>query len=179
MAKRAKKAAKKAKKRAAKIVLPIPQGFHTLTPSLVVRDAPKAMEFYKQAFGAAVKGVHYTPDGKVMHATLKIGDSPFMLGDEFPSMNSLSPQSRGGTSVTIHIYCKDVDAAFNRAVSAGAKVLMPVTDMFWGDRYGQVEDSSGHRWSLAAHKEDLSSKEVEERGKAIFAQMAKSAGQGS
>ncbi len=179
MAKRAKKAAKKAKKRAVKNVLPIPQGFHTLTPGLVVRDAPKTIEFYKQAFGAVARDVHYAPDGKVMHAVLKIGDSLFMLGEELPSMNVLSPQSRGGTSVTVHIYCKDVDAAFNRAVSAGAKVLMPVMDMFWGDRQGQVEDPAGHRWSLATHKEDPSVKEIEKREKAFFAQMAKSAGQGS
>ncbi len=157
---------------------PVPEGFHTLTPHLVVRDAPRAIDFYKRAFSAEVKGVHYTPDGKVMHATLKIGDSMLMLNDEFPGMGALSPQSLSGSPVTINIYIEDVDRLFNQAVSAGAVVTMPLKDQFWGDRYGAVKDPFGHNWSLATHKEDVAPEELEKRGKAVFAEMAKKAGQG-
>src|SRR5437870_2833393 len=136
----------------------IPEGYHTLTPHLVVRDGTRATEFYKQAFGAEIRGIHYGPDGKsVMHAEVKIGDSILMLSDEFPQMGVLSPQSRGGTSVTIHMYIEDADAAFNRAVSAGATVTMPLMDAFRGDRYGQVVDPFGHLWSLGTHTQDLAS----------------------
>src|SRR5947209_12036422 len=116
----------------------VPPGFHTLTPHLVVRNAEQALEFYKNAFGAEVLHVAHMPDGKVMHASLRIGDSMLMLNDEFPDYGTLSPLSTGGTAVTIHIYTENVDAAFNRAVSAGAQVKMPVADQFWGDRYGVV-----------------------------------------
>ena len=150
----------------------IPEGFHTLTPYLVVRDAPKAIEFYKKAFGAEVRGVHHAPDGKVMNADLKIGDSILMLCEEFPAMKVLSPESRGGSSVTIHIYTPDVDAAFNKAVCAGATVAMPVMDMFWGDRYGQLVDPFGHSWSVATHKQDLTPEEIEKGGRAAFERMA-------
>lgn len=170
------KAKGKGPARAKRRAQPIPPGFHTLTPYLVVRDAAKAVEFYQKALGAKVRGVHNTPDGKVMNANLKIGDSILLLSDEFPGPGGTgSPQSLGGTSVTIHIYVKDVDKLFNQAVAAGAKVIMPVMDAFWGDRYGQVEDPFGHRWSLATHKEDLSSAEIEKRGQALFAAMAKKA----
>jgi uncharacterized glyoxalase superfamily protein PhnB len=155
---------------------PVPEGFRTLTPHLVVRDAPKAIEFYKKAFGAEVKGIYYAPDGKVMNASLRIGDSSLMLNDEFPGMGkSSSPQSLGGSCVTLHIYVEDVDRLFNQAVAAGAKVTMPVMDAFWGDRYGQVQDPFGHQWSLATHKEDPTPQEIEKRGKAAFAEMAKKA----
>ncbi len=154
-------------------VKPIPEGFHTLTPHIVVGDAKKAIEFYKRAFGAQVLYVHHTPDGKVMHATLKIGDSPFMLNDEFPSMGARSPQALGGSPVTINIYVEDVDRLFNQAVSAGATVKMPLMDQFWGDRFGHIVDPFGHQWSLATHKEDVSPEEMEKRGKAAFAEMAK------
>lgn len=154
---------------------PIPTGMATLTPHIVVRDAPKAIEFYKKAFGAKVKGVHYTPDGKVMHARLQIGDSFLMLNDEFPGMGSRSPQGIGGSPVTIHLYVRDVDRWFERAISAGAKVTMPLADQFWGDRYGHLEDPFGHHWSLATHKEDVSPKELEKRAKAVFSEMAKAA----
>ena len=148
----------------------IPEGFHTLTPHLVVRDAAQAIEFYQRAFGAEVCGVHHMPDGKtVMHALLKIGDSFLMLNDEFPSNKVLSPQSIGGTGTTIHVYVEDVDALFHQAVSAGATETMPLMDAFWGDRYGQLEDPFGHRWSLATHKEDLSKEEIQKRGQAAFA----------
>lgn len=154
---------------------PVPKGFHTLTPHCVVRDAPKAIEFYKRAFGAAVRAIHKTPDGKIMHAALKIGDSVLMLNEEFPDMGGRSPQALGGSSVTINIYTKDADRLFNRAVTAGAKVTMPLMDAFWGDRYGQLEDPFGHRWSLATHKEDVSPKEIEKRAAAIFGKTAKAA----
>ena len=169
MAKKAKKTKKATKVRK---VNPIPAGFHTITPSLVVRDAAKAVEFYQKALGAKVRGVHYTPDGKVMHAEVKIGDSIFFFNDEFPDMKAFSPLALGGSAVTLHIYCKEVDAAFERAVGAGAKVLMPVMDTFWGDRYGQLEDPFGHRWSIASRKENLSQKEMEKRAQEFFVKAA-------
>jgi PhnB protein len=171
MAARAKSKLKSKPKRKAK-VNPIPAGFHTLTPYLVVRDAPSAIEFYKKALGAQARGVHYAPDGKVINAELKVGDSIFMLCDEYPEMGSVSPLGRGGTSLTVHIFCRNVDDVFNRAVAAGAKVKMPVMDMFWGDRYGSFEDPSGHMWSVGSRKENLSAKEVAKRAVAAFAQMA-------
>jgi len=152
---------------------PIPVGFHTLTPHLVVQQAPKAIEFYEKAFGAKVKGVHYAPDGSVMHARLKIGDSFLMLNDEFPGMGHPSPQALGGSPVTINIYVKDVDKLFSQAVAAGATVTMPLQDQFWGDRYGLLTDPFGHCWALATHKEDVSPKELEKRAKARFAPASK------
>lgn len=153
----------------------VPEGFHTITPHLHLRDAARAIEFYKQAFGAQVLGVHNTPDGKIMHAALRIGDSILMMADEFPEFRSLSPQSLKGTPVILHIYTEDVDKLFNRAVSAGAKVTMPVGDQFWGDRYGQLEDPFGHKWSIATHKENPSQEEMRQRSEAIFKEMAKKA----
>lgn len=141
---------------------PVPQGFHTLTPHLVVRNAAQAIEFYEKAFGAELLGKMLTPDGKVMHALLKVGDSMLMLNDEFPEMGALSPASAGGSGVTIHIYLEDVDAAFGRAVSAGAAVKMPVMDQFWGDRYGIVADPYGHQWSMATHVRDMSPADMAE-----------------
>ncbi len=134
----------------------VPPGFHTLTPHLVVRNAEQALEFYKNAFGAEVLHVAHMPDGKVMHASLRIGDSMLMLNDELPDYGTLSPLSTGGSAVTIHIYTENVDAAFNRALSAGAQVKMPLADQFWGDRYGVVADPFGHKWSLGAHIKDMS-----------------------
>lgn len=159
---------------------PIPEGFHSLTPHLIVRDAPRAMEFYKNAFGAELLGPpHMTPDGKVMHASLKIGDSALMLNEEFPDWGAVSPLGRGGTSVTIHLYVADVDAVFDRAIATGAKVEMPLMDAFWGDRYGTVLDPFGHHWSLATHKEDLSQPEIEKRGAAAFPNMSQPPGKAS
>lgn len=143
----------------------IPDGYHTLTPYMTVRDAARAIEFYKQAFGAVEKGVMKGPDGKVMHAELRIGDSLFMLADEFPQYGSLSPLSTGGSGMGLHIYVEDVDSAFDRAVKAGAKTEMPVTDMFWGDRYGKLADPFGHKWSIATHKRDMSREEMDEEMK--------------
>jgi uncharacterized glyoxalase superfamily protein PhnB len=158
---------------------PIPEGFHTLTPYLTVKDAPRAIEFYKQAFGAEVRGIHYAPDGKIMNADLKIGDSILLLNEEFPDMGAKSPQSLGGSPVTVHIYVEDVDKLFKQAQAAGAKVVMPLMDMFWGDRYAQVVDPFGHKWSMATHKEDLAPAEIEKRGRAAFERMAARGGRQS
>ncbi len=153
----------------------VPPGFHTLTPHLTVRDADKALEFYKNALGAEVLHVARMPNGKVMHAALQIGDSMLMLNDEAPEFGALSPLSTGGTGVTIHIYTDNVDAAFNRAVSAGAEVKMPLMDQFWGDRYGIVADPFGHKWSLAAHVKDMSPEEMQRAQDETMTAMPKSA----
>jgi PhnB protein len=153
----------------------VPTGYHTLTPYMTVRDAARAIEFYKQAFGAIERGAMKGPDGKIMHAELIIGDSIVMLADEQPQFGALSPQSTGGTGMGLHIYVEDVDSAFARAVKAGAKVEMPVSDMFWGDRYGKLADPFGHKWSIATHKADLSAEEMERGMKAMMEDMPKSA----
>jgi len=140
---------------------PIPEGMHTLTPHLVCDNAAKAIEFYKKAFGAEEGGRLPGEDGKIMHAMMRIGDSAFMLADEFPDWGSLGPNALKGTPVTLHLYVKDVDAAFARAVDAGAVVKMPLADMFWGDRYGIVTDPCGHHWSLATHVKDVSPEEMQ------------------
>jgi PhnB protein len=159
----------------------VPEGTHTVTPHLVVRGGDQAIEFYKKAFGAEqVGGVHRTPDGRVMHAELKIGDSRIMLADEFPGMGTCqSPQALGGTPVVLNIYVDDVDGLFNQAVGAGAKVTMPLANQFWGDRYGQVSDPFGHQWALGQHVEDVAPAEMEKRAKEMFAQMAKRKTQGA
>ncbi len=153
----------------------IPKGYHTITPFMTVRDAARAIEFYKQAFGAKEKGVMKGPEGKVMHAELVIGDSIIMLADEFPEFGSLSPQSTGGSGTGLHIYIEDVDSAFDRAVKAGATVEMPVDDMFWGDRYGKLRDPFGHKWSIGTHKADLSVEEMKKGMDETMAKMPKSA----
>jgi PhnB protein len=143
---------------------PIPSGFHTLTPHLVVKGASRAIDFYKKAFGAQEVGRLTSPDGKsIMHADLKIGDSHVFLVDECPQMGARGPESIGATPVTIHIYVEDVDDAFGKAVAAGAQVRMPLADMFWGDRYGLLTDPFGHSWSMATHKEDLTPAEIGKR----------------
>ena len=144
-------------------VKPIPDGFHTETPHLIGKGAAAALDFYKKAFGAEETSRMPGPDGLIMHATMRVGDSILMLNDEFPKMGSHSPQSIGGTPVTLHLYVDDVDKLWQRAVSAGAKVTMPLADMFWGDRYGVLTDPFGHHWSLATHKEDLSPQEMMKR----------------
>ncbi len=150
----------------------IPSGLHTITPHLVVRDAENALDFYRRAFGAEVKGVHRTPDGKVMHAEIKIGDSMLFLADEFPGEGcGKSPQSLGGTCITLNLYSEDVDQLFNRAVNAGARVTMPLANQFWGDRYGQLQDPFGHTWALGQHVEDISPEEMERRSREVFAEM--------
>jgi uncharacterized glyoxalase superfamily protein PhnB len=148
----------------------IPEGYHTITPFLTLKDAKKAIQFYKTAFNAKEVEVHECEDGRIMHAVIKIGDSLLMICDEFPEQNcGISPPlSLKGTTMLLHIYVDDVDAAFNQAVKAGAKVKMPVADMFWGDRYGQLQDPYGHLWSIATHKADLTPEEVEEGAKACM-----------
>jgi uncharacterized glyoxalase superfamily protein PhnB len=153
----------------------IPKGYHTITPYMTVRDAARAIEFYKQAFGAKERGVMKGPEGKVMHAELVIGDSIIMLADEFPEFGSLSPQSTGGSGTGLHIYIEDVDSAFDRAVKAGATVEMPVADMFWGDRYGKLRDPFGHKWSIGTHKADLTMEEMKKGMEEAMAKMPKSA----
>ena len=141
-------------------VNPIPHGMHTITPHLVCKDAAAAIEFYKEAFGAVEVMRLPGPDGKLMHAMLRIGDSSLMLVDEFPEMQVRAPQSIGGSSVTIHLAVVDADAAFKRATAAGATARMPVTDMFWGARYGLVQDPSGHLWSMATQVRDLTPEQI-------------------
>jgi PhnB protein len=154
----------------------VPEGFHTITPHLTVRDANGAIEFYKKAFGAQVLNVAPGPGGKVLHAAIKIGDSIVMLNDEFPEFGGqLGPSATAGSPVALHIYLDNVDAAFERAVSAGATVKMPLMDQFWGDRYGVVTDPFGHRWSLATHTRDMSPEEMQREQEKAFAKMPKSA----
>lgn len=155
----------------------IPEGMHTITPHLVVRGGEQAIEFYKKAFGAQERGgVFRGPDGKVMHAELKIGDSVLMLADEFPGAGTCqSPQTLGGSSTVLNIFVDDVDKLFNQAVSAGAKVTMPLANQFWGDRYGQVSDPFGHHWALGQHVEDIAPEEMQRRGKEAMAKMASAA----
>jgi len=139
----------------------IPQGMHSVTPHLVCAGAAKAIEFYKQAFGATEEARMPGPDGRLMHASVKIGDSSVMLVDEMPEWGALGPKSLKGSPVTIHLYVEDVDAVVARAVKAGAKVTMPVADQFWGDRYGKLEDPFGHHWSVATHVRDVSMEEAQ------------------
>jgi PhnB protein len=142
---------------------PIPPGMHSLTPHLICANAVGAIDFYVKAFNAKLEGKMMAPDGKkLIHAMLRIGDSPLMLGDEYPDWGVLGPQAGQTKPTVIHIYVTDVDAAIERAVAAGAKVVMPAADMFWGDRYGQVDDPYGHRWSLATHKLDMTPEEMQE-----------------
>jgi uncharacterized glyoxalase superfamily protein PhnB len=156
-------------------VRPIPEGYHSLTPFLTCRDASRAIEFYKQAFGAVERGVMKDPDGKVLHAELMIGDSIIMLGDEFPEYGALSPQSLGGSAMGLHIYLDGVDAAFDRAVKAGAQVEMPLADQFWGDRYGKLKDPFGHKWSIGTRIKDVSMDELKRGMEEATAKMKKSA----
>lgn len=148
-------------------VKPIPDGYHTATPYLIVKGAENAIDFYKKAFGATELFRFPAPGGMVGHAELKIGNSPIMLADEAPEMDARSPQTLGGTAMSILLYVSDVDAQFKQAVAAGAKVLKPVQDQFYGDRSGFLEDPFGHRWGLATHKEDLSIEEVGRRAAAL------------
>jgi PhnB protein len=144
-------------------VKPVPDGYHNATPYLIVKDAAKAIEFYKQALGAHEIMRFAAPGGKIGHAEIKIGDSPIMLADEHPEMGYVGPQTLGGTTVSILLYVEDVDRVFDRAVAAGAKAQRPVKDEFYGDRTGTVIDPFGHLWSIATHKEDLSPEEIRRR----------------
>ena len=150
---------------------PIPEGYHTLTPSLAVDNAAEAIEFYKRAFGAKVRMRMDTPMGTVGHAELEIGDSVLMLADPMPQSTVKSPKELGGTSVGIFLYVQDVDEVVQQVIDAGGTVTMPVEDQFWGDRFGAVADPWGHHWQIATHVEDLSPEEIMERGKAAMAAM--------
>jgi uncharacterized glyoxalase superfamily protein PhnB len=138
----------------------IPEGFHTLTPHLVIRDCPAALDFYAKALGAKEIARHPGPGGKIMHAEMQIGDSKFFLNDEFPEMGARGPQSLGGTPITLHLFVEDCEKLFTQAVAAGATVLMPLAVQFWGDRYGIVTDPFGHNWSIASRLKDLTPAEL-------------------
>ena len=149
-------------------VKPIPEGYHAVTPYLIVNGGAKAIDFYKKAFGAMELFRMAQPDGKIGHAEIKIGDSPIMLADEAPAMDAKSPQSFGGSPVGIHLYVEDVDKVFNQAIAAGSKVERPVEDKFYGDRAGGVIDPFGHRWYISTHKEDVPPEELEKRAAALY-----------
>lgn len=144
-------------------VKPVPAGYHTATPYLIIKGAGLAIEFYKKAFGATEIMRFPTPGGCIGHAEIKIGDSPIMMADEYPDMGYVGPQTLKGTSCSILLYVEDADAVFNRAVAAGAKASEPMQDKFYGDRAGTVVDPFGHRWTIATHKEDISVEEMQRR----------------
>jgi uncharacterized glyoxalase superfamily protein PhnB len=149
----------------------VPEGFHRVTPHLTVRAAAAMIEFYKKAFGAVEKRRAPGPDGKtIMHAELQIGDSIIFLNDEFPQMGALSPLAAKSTAVTLHLYVEDADKQYQQALAAGAEVVMPLADQFWGDRYGMVRDPSGHQWSIGSHMEDLTPAQMKERMAKAFCQ---------
>ncbi len=150
-------------------VKPIPDGMHTVTPHLICARAAEAIDFYKKAFGAVELSRMPGPDGKIMHASFRIGDSVIMLNEENPNWGTFGPESLKGSPVTIHLYVEDVDRVFDQAVRAGAKATMPVADMFWGDRYGKLEDPFGHQWSLGTHIRDASPEEMQEAMKQMGA----------
>jgi len=156
----------------AKKAQPIPKGYHTVTPSIVVAGAAKAIEFYKKAFGAQEVMRFPGPDGKtIMHAEIRVGDSNIMLGDEMPEQGARGPKTIGGTPVSFFIYGDNVDAAWKRAVDAGAKPIMPLADQFWGDRTGCLEDPFGHHWWLAQHVQDLTPEELQQAADNFFSQL--------
>jgi len=165
--------AKKAKARAKpKKVPPIPKGYHAVTAYLSVQNAAQALDFYKRAFGAKELLRMPMPDGKVGHAEIKVGDSHVMLADEMPNMGFVSPPSRGGTTVQLHLYVRDVDATVRQAVAAGGKLTRPIEDKFYGDRAGTIEDPYGHVWYIATHKEDVAPKEIKRRMDEMARKMA-------
>jgi PhnB protein len=152
---------------------PIPAGYHSLTPSLTLKDSKKAIEFYKKAFGATVLDLFPNPTGPgIMHATMKIGDSIIMMGDEMPGMNQ-SAETMGSSPISLFVYVQDVDTAFKQAVAAGATVIYPVAEMFWGDRAGNLKDPFGYQWMLATHKRDMTHEQIRAEAQTFFAQMAK------
>jgi PhnB protein len=144
-------------------VKPIPDGYHSVTPYLIIGGAARALEFYKRVFGAVEKFRMDGPDGRVGHAEIQIGDSHLMLADEHPERNIRGPLSVGGTSMSLLLYVEDVDTQFQKAIEAGAKETMPVQDQFYGDRSGTLTDPFGHVWTIATHKEDVSSAEMQRR----------------
>ena len=151
-------------------VKPIPDGYHSITPYLMIKGASEAIEFYKRAFGATEIFRLSHPNGQIGHAEIKIGDSSVMLADPCEQGAFRTPQSLGGSSVALHVYVKDVDAQFAQAISAGAKAVKPVFDQFYGDRTGTLQDPFGHIWFLATHKEDIAPEEISRRAEALFQQ---------
>ncbi len=145
----------------------IPDGMHTVTPHLICANASAAIEFYKKAFNATETSRLPGPGGRLMHASVRIGNSAVMLVDEMPEHGALGPKSLKASPVVIHLYVEDADAAAARAIAAGAKLTMPVTEMFWGDRYGQLEDPFGHRWSIATHVRDVTPAEMQQAMQAM------------
>lgn len=142
-------------------VRPIPEGFHAVTPALVVNGAAAAIEFYKRAFGAVELYRAQTPDGKkILHATIQIGDSRVMLADEFPEIGCLAPKGDGAAPSSLHLYVEDADAVYAQAVAAGATVTMPISDAFWGDRYGRIKDPFGHEWAVATCQREVGEEEL-------------------
>lgn len=152
-------------------VPPVRPDLHTITPNIVVRNCAAAMDFYAKAFGAVEMGRFYMPDGTtIMHAEMRIGDSVFFLNDEFPEMESLSPLHYKGTSFSLMLAVPDCDAVFAQAVAAGCTVDMPLSDMFWGDRFGSLSDPFGHSWGISTHIKDMTPEEMAEAAKAAFAE---------
>ena len=149
-------------------VRPIPEGYHSVTPALLVRGGAQAIDFYTRAFGARELGRMPAPDGqRIWHAELQIGDARLMLADEFPDMGGHAPESLGGTPVSLHLYVEDADATVQRALDAGATVIQPLMDAFWGDRYGRIKDPFGHEWGVATHIEDVPEAEMRRRAEAF------------
>lgn len=138
-----------------------PKGYHTVTPGITVKDAARALDFYREAFGAEELSRMPMPDGSIMHAEIKIGDSVIMLADENPQWGNKSPKTLGGTPSSLHVYVDDADKAFNRAVKAGCEVVMPIDNVFWGDRYGSVVDPFGHQWGIAHRVKEMSEEEMQ------------------
>jgi PhnB protein len=159
-------------------VKPIPEGYHTLTPYLILRGAAEAIEFYKKAFGATEIMRLPGPDGKLGHAEIRIGDSPIMLADEHPEMGAKSPASLGGAPVSFVLYVKHVDSFVAQAVAAGAKIERPIENKFYGDRMGSVADPFGYQWHIATHVEDVSPEEMGRRAQAEMAKMSQAAAAG-
>jgi PhnB protein len=155
-------------------VQPVPEGYQTVTPYLAVDDASEAIEFYKRAFGAKERVRMDTPDGKIGHAELEIGDSLVMLSDPFPQASTKPPKELGGTSASVFLYVEDVDALTKQAIDAGATTTMEVADQFWGDRMGSITDPFGHSWSIATHVEDVAPEEMAARAKEAMAAMSSS-----
>jgi len=179
--KAAKRPAKKTMKRPAKKAAPrkvsaIPRGYTSVTPGLIFKDARPALDWYGKVFGATVTTRMDLPDGRIMHAEVRIGDAVVMLGDEAPQMGMPSAETLGGASAGLMLYVKDCDAVYARAVAAGAKPLVPLADMFWGDRYGQIIDPFGHRWAIATHLKDLTPRQMKAAAEAFMKQMAAQGG---
>jgi PhnB protein len=155
-----------------KSVKPVPEGYRTITPNLICRNAARAIEFYKTAFGATELRRAPGPNGEIMHAELQIGDSKFFINDSMSNTPLLSPGRGVSNPMYIHLYVPDADAIFNRAVTEGARVEIPLQDMFWGDRYGKLTDPFGQQWGIATHIEDVAPEEIKRRQDAIFAKAA-------